>query len=239
MARHIALSSIIALFILFPMTVYAEDKVSPAVIEVTGHAVITAVPNLVSIVLSVENSDSRAENALRKNSDLTTKVIASLKKVSGKDTTISTSSFTILPMYDSDRDLSDKAVKLTPRSYRVENSVFLKTTRIDRLGAYIDAAVVAGSSRIGSVVFSRDDMDLLQKQAASKALENAMDIAKKLAKTAGLNIKRIKFIQYMPNNTESDSDGPAQTQTDDTIQEQTGPKELSFESYVSVTFELG
>ncbi len=239
MARSLALCLVFAFLISLPLNMYAEDKIPPAVIEVTGHAAVTAVPNLASMVLSVENADSRADNAIRKNSDLTAKVIASLKKVSGRDTTISTSSFIIHPIYDGDRDLSEKALRLTPRSYRVENSIFLRTTRLDRLGAYIDAAVAAGSSRVGSVLLSRDDKDLLQKQAASKALENAMDIAKRLAKTAGLSVKKIKFIQYLPNNTEPDADGPAQAQTEDAVPEQIGPEELIFESYVSVTFELG
>jgi uncharacterized protein len=228
---------ILVLFI--PNTISAEDKTQSPVIEVTGHAVMTAPPTHASIILSVENTDTKADIAIKKNAEITGKVIAAMKKSAGRDATITTSNFTIQPMYDRDSDLSDKVIRITPRSYRVENPVFLKTSKIDRIGAFIDAAVTAGSSRVGSISFSRDDKEQLQKQAAAKALENAIDCAKKLAKTAGYMVKRIKFIQYVPANMDAGNEGPVQTQEDESSQAQIIPEELSFESYVSITCDLG
>jgi uncharacterized protein len=218
-----------------PVLSGAQDRGFAPVIDVTGQAVVTAPPNLATITFSVENFESRAEAAIKKNADLSGKVITALKKLLNKDIIVSTSSYTLQPLYERDKELFEKSNRIVPRGYRVNNSIFVQTSRIDRLGSIIDAAVGAGATRVGSLTFHRDDKDQLQKQAAAKALENALDYAKRISKAAGLSVKRIKYIQYVPNT--------AQPAADQTIQAEGGvtpiaPGQLTFESFVSVTLEM-
>jgi len=227
--------SLYFLVILFPGTASCDDKWSVPVIEVTGQAVVTASPNQASITFMVENTDTRAETALRKNSDITARVMSTLKKTAGKDATVSTPTFTIQPVYD--RDMQDDAGKFTPRGFTVSNALLVKTQRVDRLGALIDTAVTAGATRVDSLIFSRDDKDQLQKQASAKALENAVDCAKRLAKTAGLSVKRIKYIQYLPNNTESNPEVALRAEGATPVP--VSPGQLTFESFVTVVYEIG
>lgn len=219
---------------LVPLAVCAQNGVPGAIIDVTGKGVITAAPNQASISFSIENADTRAESALKRNTELTGKVMVALKKLSIKDLTISTSSYIIHPLYDRDREIFEKSGRAVPRGYRVRNSIMVKTARLDRMGSIIDAAVAAGAGRVGALTFLRSDRDLLEKQAAAKALENAIDCARRLAKTAGLELGRIRSIQYLPDDLESGGEEALQAEEPVHIV----PDRVSFRAYVSVTFEL-
>ncbi len=236
MGRGFALCAGMILFIVsIPAFSGAQDRGFAPIIDVTGQAVITAPPNLATIIFSVENSEARAESAIRKNAELSGKVITALRRLLNKDITVSTSNYTIQPLYERDKELFEKSNRIVPRSYRVNNSIFIQTSRIERLGSAIDTAVGAGATRVGSLTFHRTDKDQLRKQAAEKALENAVDYAKRLAKAAGLGVRRIKYIQYVPNNAEP---GTEQTMQVEGVGTPIVPGQITFESFVSVTFEL-
>lgn len=217
-----------------PLTVSAQDGAFIPTIDVTGKGVITAAPNLASASFSIENADARADAALKRNAEIAGRVMAALKKLSIRELTVSTSSYTVHPLYDRDRDIFEKSGRAVPKGYRVRNSVTITTSRLDRMGAIIDAAVAAGADRVGSLTFLRSDGDLLEQEAAARALENAADCARRLAREAGLEIRRIRSVQYLPQDPESVGEVTAQAEE----QVHVIPGRISFKAYVSVTFEL-
>lgn len=219
-----------------PSVICSQDKGPASVIEVTGHALLTVPPNQASITFAVENSEPGVETAIMKNSEFSSSLMTALKKISDKKTVISTSNFTLQPQYEREKDSFGKTGRLLPKSFKVSNVVLVRTSRLDRLGAYIDTAVSAGATKIGGLAFSRDDMDQLQKQAASKALEDAVDSAVKLAKTAGLRINGIQNIQYIPTRVEAGRGNALLAEAAVTPVVIAG--DISIESFVNVTFEL-
>jgi uncharacterized protein YggE len=213
----------------------AQDKPQVPTIDVTGKGVILAEPDTVTITFSVETSEKNAAEALKKNAVQTKALMDALKTTSDK-AEITTSNFSLYPLYEKDSAIKERTGRPSPDGYRVNNSVIVKTPRIDTVGTLIDAAVDAGANRIGSLSFSRSDHDLLVKQAAAKALENAMDYGEELAKAAGLTIRRILYIQHAPGGTVYDY--PVMAMAEERVPTPITPGQVSVESFVNVTFEV-
>jgi uncharacterized protein YggE len=230
----IPVSLILILFIY--ASTYAQEKPEVPTLDVAGKGVIKAQPNEATITLSVETTEKKASDALKKNAANTKSLIDSLQESFKEQTTITTSSFSVYPVYEKSLEMDERTHRANPIAYRINNSVIVKTSRIDDVGSLIDKAISAGANRIGSLSFGRSDMELLQKQAASRALENAMEHAEELARVAGLSIKRILYIQYAPGG--SLYNYPETTFAEQRISTPISPGEITLESFVNVTFEL-
>jgi uncharacterized protein YggE len=181
----------ISVLMTFTCMGFAEEKSKPSTIEVVGKAQIMVVPNVASISFSVETNATKAKQAVSENAESTDKLLNILRKIAGNEARISTSGFTLSPIYEKDN-------RLRPRGYRVRNTVTLETKSVDKLGNCIDAASVVGASRIGSLTFSTDKEEQLKNEAAVKAVHQAVKIAGDLAKAAGLTIKKVIKLSYGP-----------------------------------------
>lgn len=170
---------------------YAQEKPTPATIEVVGRATIMVMPNMATLSFSVETSATTAKQAAGENARKSNKLLKALREVTAKDVKIKTSGFNLTPIYDKDS-------RLRPKGYRATNAVLLETKSIDKLGIFIDEASRVGVSHIGSLTFSTDRDKELRKEAAAKAVQQAKTIAEDLAKAGGLTIKRIIKISYRP-----------------------------------------
>ena len=214
----------------------AQDKPQIPTIDVTGKGVIMAEPNIATITFSVETSEKKAAEALKKNAAGTKALMNALNTASKQEASITTSNFSLYPVYEKNSGMKEKTGRPHPDEYRVNNTVIVKTSRIDGVGTLIDAAVDAGANRIGSLSFSRSDHDQLIKQAAAKALENAMEYGEELAKAAGLTIKRILHIQYVPGGAAYGYQEMALAE--ERIPTPITPGRIPIESFVNVTFEV-
>jgi uncharacterized protein YggE len=181
----------ISVFMTFTCMVFAEEESKPSTIEVAGKASIMAMPNLATISFSVETNATKAKQAVSENAKSTEKLLNILRRTAGNEARISTSGFTLSPMYDRDN-------RLRPRGYQVRNTVILETKSIDKLGTCIDEASVIGVSRIASLTFGTDKEEQLRKEAAVKAVYQAVKIADDLARAAGLTIKKVIKLSYGP-----------------------------------------
>jgi len=232
--------SIICIGILFSIlmcaAVSAREKPETPTIDVTGKGTIMAEPNMATIIFSVETSEKKAADALRKNALSTQGLIDALEKASKEKPAITTSNFSVYPLYDKASSIKSESGRPHPRAFRVNNSVIIKTPGINEVGALIDAAVDAGANRIGSLSFSRSDYDQLVKQAAGKAFENAMEYGEELAKAAGLTIKRILYIQYVPG--EAAHNYQRMTLAGERTPTPIVPGKVPIESFVNVSFEV-
>ncbi len=72
--------------------------------------------------------------------------------------------------------------------YRVENSLSVTVSDVDRLSGVIQSALDAGANRIWSVSFGVEDTDELERRARTQAIENARARAADLAEKMGLTL---------------------------------------------------
>jgi len=145
------------------------------VLSVTGTALSSVAPDLVNISFGVETQEKTAQDALTANSELMNKVIASIKQVGLSDSEISTSQFSIYPVYESYQEKETGIYKQTLVGYKVSNIVNVKTKKLDSVAPIIDNAVNVGVNRVDSVFFSLSPeiTSKLQDELLEKAVLNA------------------------------------------------------------------
>jgi uncharacterized protein YggE len=184
MHYHLPRILLIIFMILAPLPLLASEGETPATIEVTGRGSVSERPDRAVLSFGIETNATDANEAIRLNASQADELIAVLRKKMGTDDKIVTSQFQLHPVY------SQKA-RISPSSYRVTNSVRLETTQVDNLGPFIDAAVKAGSGRIGQLRFSHSKSDELARKATALAVEDARRAAEDMARAAGVKITRL------------------------------------------------
>jgi len=132
------------------------------VISVTGTATASVDPDLLVIRFGVETQKLTAKDALESNSALLSSVLASIETLRISDDELSTSRFSVMPIYDSYRDEKTGRYTQDLLGYRVSNVIMVETTSLDAAGEIIDSAVSAGANRVESVYFKLSPAKNLQ-----------------------------------------------------------------------------
>ena len=111
-----------------------------------------------------------------------------LLEAGAKESEINTDSINIYANYD----YSDNTEVIV--GYTANNTLSVRTTDIDNVGALIDAAFAAGANTLDNVQFTVQDDSEAREQALTKAVEDARRKAEVLAAAAGLQIASIESI---------------------------------------------
>lgn len=163
----------------------------PRQLEVVGSGVVYATPDIAVLSFAVESSQRGAANAVTENAKKADTLLQALKNLMGEQDKIQTSGYSVSPVYDRDN-------RLRPSGYRVSNQVVLETRQIDKVGAFIDAAASAEAGRMDSLQFRTTQEAEYLRQAAAQAVNQARQTAGVLAKAAGVTIKGIRQIRFLP-----------------------------------------
>lgn len=163
----------------------------PRQLEVVGNGVVSAIPDIAVLSFAVESNQRSATDAVAENAKKADMLLKALKTLMGEQDKIQTSGYSVSPVYDRDN-------RLRPSGYRVSNQVTLETRQTDKVGAFIDAAAKAESGRMNSLQFRTSQEADYLRQAAAQAVAQARQTADVLAKAAGVSIKGIRQIRYMP-----------------------------------------
>lgn len=178
------------------------NATSPVVTEkktitTSGTGMVTAEPDLATIILGVSTKNEKAALAAEENAEEMTKIIDAVKKAGLKDDDIETSGYNISSIYDYYGD--------TPKftGYQVTNTLSLKINNIDKVSEFLDAAVAAGANEVQGVNFSLKDSKAQYEKAMEAAVADAKKKAEVLAKAAEINGKLVVY-----SITESSSSYP-------------------------------
>ena len=126
-----------------------------------------------------------------------TEVVDAIKTIGIIDDEISTSSFTIYPIYN---DINDPKTGIYVRSelvgYRVSNILTVETEKLTLGGTIIDAATDAGVNRVNSVYFtlSPEKQLSVQDELIGDAVLNAKSKAEKALVPLGQQIIGVKLV---------------------------------------------
>jgi len=202
LATFVGISIILAFGVtLIPSENQANAEVTPfpsreKVISVTGTATASVDPDLLVIQFGVETQKLTAKEALESNSALLTSVVGSIETLRISNDELSTSRFSVTPIYDSYRD--EKTGRYTQEllGYRVSNVIMVETTSLDAAGEIIDSAVSAGANRVDSVYFKLSPAKNLQikDDLIEKAVLNAKTKAEKALAPLNHKIIGVKAI---------------------------------------------
>lgn len=153
-------------------------------IRVTGLGEVQVRPDEAYIDFAVETLAPTARAASEANARTMERVIAALVTAGVPRQEIQTRGFSVYPDHGPG-DPRDTIPRI--RGYRVNNTVSLRTQSLNRVGAFIDAALGAGANRVDGVRFGLRNTDAVQAEALRRATARARTQAENIA--AALNVR--------------------------------------------------
>ena len=157
-------------------------------LTVSGSGTVLVESDLAVVTVGVREAST---DVLVAQSTVNEKIAAikqSLLDAGAKESEINTDSINIYANYD----YSDNTEVIV--GYTANNTLSVRTTDIDDVGALIDAAFAAGANTLDNVQFTVQDDSEAREQALTKAVEDARRKAEVLAAAAGLQIASIESI---------------------------------------------
>ena len=166
------------------------------VITATGIGKITTEPDTVEMRFTVA-TEGKDNNVQGNNAAKTQKIIDALVVAGLSKDEMETNNVNFYPLRRWDKDKGDQIT-----GYRAENTLVIKTKKIEQAGTFIDTAVQDGAEMAGSLSFflSDEGKENLLDQAIEKAVADARKQAEAAAKAAGIELVRIKHIDVLKNN---------------------------------------
>ena len=165
-------------------------------ISASGQATSFVEPDRLNINFGVEVQKPTAKDALDENSDKMNEVIDAIKSAGINSDEITTSQFSIYPVYESYQEKETGIYKQKLTGYSVSNIIQVKTPKMDLASEIIDAAVGAGVNRVDNVWFSLSDKKQQQvsDDLLAEAIKNAQSKAEKALVPLNYKIIGVKYV---------------------------------------------
>lgn len=186
--RTLAIIGVLALLLFAacqPVVVQPSQPEDKRQITVSSTSELNQKADQVEINLGVETTAPDAATSQRNNAQIADKIVSALKAAGLTDDEISTAGYNVYERQDWDPQLQRSVSK----GYTTTNTVHVKTTKIEKAGAIIDASAKAGANQVNSIQFTltKTAQDALKKEAIKKATIDARGKAESIAE--GLNVK--------------------------------------------------
>jgi uncharacterized protein YggE len=158
------------------------DDTPKHTISLTATGAIKTAPDKVDISTGVTSQADTAKQALAKNTEAMSQVVAALKADGIDPKDIQTSNFSVSPLYEERKE--NRSPKII--GYQVTNSVRITVHDIGKLGDILDKVVMLGANDVGAIEFGVDEPAALKDKARQLAMANAIADAKLYAEAAGV-----------------------------------------------------
>jgi uncharacterized protein YggE len=173
----------------------------PATINVSGDGEVFVKPDIAELSFSVTKEAKTVADAQKASAEKINEIMAYLKEA-GIDTEkdVKTENYNLNPKYEWQRSaMSTMCVngycppegKQVLTGYEVSQTISVKIRKIDDAGKILVGVGDKGATNISGVSFSVDKKDAIEANAREKAIQDAEEKAKVLAKSLGVKITRI------------------------------------------------
>ena len=163
------------------------DRIGPRSpsITVVGTGEAYGKPDIAHVQVGVVTEAATAAEALRKNNEAMSRLMAMLRKRGIEDRDFQTVRFNVSPQYK-----YDKTQQEPPRiaGYQVTNEVNVKIRKLSALGEFLDETVSLEANQIRGISFDVSDPAKLFDEARRKAMADAQHRAGIYAEAAGLKL---------------------------------------------------
>jgi uncharacterized protein YggE len=182
----------IVILLLFLATAFAVgqqvEKEPQRSVRVQGIGKVRVVPD--QLRLTIQVNVPRAETAveaLSRTSQLTTQVIALLKRFGIIESDIQTTRIAVHPIYDYDKRIAPPPIV----GYTAQNDVQVVVKTMADAGKILDQAVKNGATGFGPLQYESSKRTELEREALKNAADDAKAKAELLAKQLGGTIGRV------------------------------------------------
>lgn len=167
-----------------PAMASPSDKVQ-STINVTGHAETTVVPDVAVLSVGIVSTGTDVESARVENDRTMRRIIEALTQQGIDKREITTSQFSLQPIYRS--DAKDSGVG-TISGYRLQNTVSVVVSDLAKIGTVIDATFQAGANQFQGLRFGLKDDAALRDELLKKAVQDGRRKAGIIADALGVSL---------------------------------------------------
>jgi uncharacterized protein YggE len=184
---------------------YIGTGITPTnTISVTGEGMVTAVPDIATFTVTVQDTASDVATAQSKATTAGNAIIAYLGQQGVPSTDVQTTDYEINPQYSYSQaacpnvpvtnGVSTGAAIYCPpgrqalTGYQVSQTLSVKLTDTAKAGTILAGVGTNGASSVSGLSFTVSDEDTLQAQARDKAIAQAQSKAQDLAKSLGVQL---------------------------------------------------
>jgi len=192
----------------------ALSQNAPHEINVSGEGKAYIKPDIAMVSFGVHTQKMKSQDAVNNNNEIMNAVIKSMKDlgIDGKD--IQTTLYSLNPVYDYPRILypagSDGSGKMSAPSYvsggrvfsgySLDQQISVKIRDFDKISDILDKATLNGANTVGNLQFTIDNPEKVMAEARAKAIEQAKEKLKNIAKQSGLKVGKLVNISEGYNN---------------------------------------
>ncbi|MDA5094553.1 SIMPL domain-containing protein [Aliiroseovarius sp. KMU-50] len=189
MKPHSIFAAILS-FVLTFMPVAGTAQTEASRLQVTGHGLVSAVPDMAVIRLGVREEAKDAVSASRAVGEGITRLLGDLKEIGIEGKDIQTSQLSLSPQYN-------YSGSSNPRRIGFEASSTLSVTlrELEDLGGVLDQVIRSGVNNINGLQFDLSNRETLRDEARALAVSDAMRKAGLLAEAAGLSLGQVILLQ--------------------------------------------
>jgi len=182
-----------------------QNSTEHPTVSTNGSASVDVQPDKVSVTVGVETDGKTAAEAAAANADLMEKVLAALRELGVTDEQMSTSNYSVFPVYNTTKPevcimIYPPPPECLPRDeivgYKASNSVTVTVDASFDAGSVIDAAVEAGATNVNGAYFfvSQEKQQEIRDSLISQAIANARSRADKAAEAVDMEVIGVKSL---------------------------------------------
>jgi uncharacterized protein YggE len=181
-----SLAALITLVLVGTLAAPASVIAGSSTVEATGEAELRLPPDQAVLSLGVTTEGPTARDAMEKNAELMTAVMAALASAgfTGKD--VATQAVSLHPVMDYRPNEQPRII-----GYRASNTVQVTTKEPAFIGRALDAGVQAGANVSAGLAFTLADPRTAETQALRLAVQDAHRRAAAMAEALGKKLSRV------------------------------------------------
>ena len=188
------------------VSVYSRSVVPERVFTVSAEGKVVAIPDVANLNIGVLTEGGKNLAELQKqNTEKANKIISFLKEEGIEAKDIKTEYYNISPRYSSVScppvilQTFPEIVRPCPPpeiiGYTISQNLSVKVRNLEKAGDILGGAVSRGANNVSGPNFTIDDPVKLQNEAREKAIKQAREKAKLMAKAGGFRVGRLVSIQ--------------------------------------------
>lgn len=178
----------------FPNMIQVENGESQSTIEVSGRETVKIEPDKASITYAISTQDADSANCQQENTKKMNGLVEYLKAQGFADASISTSGFTMNPLYY----WSGSEQRVT--GYEMRTQITVSDVEMDRVGELLSGGVAQGANEIQQVQYYSSDYDEAYNQALEKAITSAKTKAETMAHADNYQVIDLLHVTENGNN---------------------------------------
>lgn len=160
-------------------------------LAVTGEAEIKVRPDIALLDVNVVTTAKTAQEAVQRNADKMTSVIAALEQMGLDRTELQTVGYDVIPVFDNEEKSLTFGKIL---EYRVVSQLRVRVD-VEEAGEVIDAAIAAGANMTSGVRYSVRDESTVRARALTAAVRAARRDATTVADALGIKLRDSQTVE--------------------------------------------